>query len=281
VKVEGSNNGVLYSIGQPKQWTGAEARVGSNPADVSGLTPAGHLRNGDEYQVTGSVVVASVDQLKAAGTDYPAWVSERYLTLPADLPRRIRLKAREVVRGAGGTPYERAATIETYLRSFPVSYDVPNTPSGRDTVDYFLFGLQRSYFGYRASAMAVMLRSLGIPARVASSYAVDGLQREGDSDTFNLTERNAFAWPEVYFPGIGWVEFSPTPSQPRINRPGTPAVAPKPSDATDPNLRGEGPIDLGIDSAGPGKQPDAAAQPGGGSGRWPMIIALAVVGGLS
>ncbi len=107
-----------------------------------------------------------------------------------------------------------------------------------------------------------------------------GLQREGDSDTFKLTERNAFAWPEVYFPGIGWVEFSPTPSQPRINRPGTPAVAPQPSEAPDPNLRGEGPIDLGIGSADPGKQP-ATDEPGGGSSPWPMIIALAVVGGLA
>ena len=66
--------------------------------------------------------------------------------------------------------------------------------------------------------MAVMLRSLGIPARVATGYVVDPLQRQGESDTFNLTQRKAFAWPEVYFPGIGWVEFSPTPSQPLIKR---------------------------------------------------------------
>ncbi len=131
VKVEGGNNGVLYSVGQPKQTDqNAEARVGDNPADVSGLTPVDHLRNGDEYQVTGSVVVASVDQLTAAGSDYPAWVTERYLGLPDNLPRRVRRKTREVVRGAGSTPYERAAAIETYLRTFPVDYDVPDDASG-------------------------------------------------------------------------------------------------------------------------------------------------------
>ena len=273
VKVEGGNNGILFSLGQPVQADAdAQARSLDDPSDITSLKPDGHLGNGDEYNVTGSVNVASIDQLKAAGTDYPSWVTDRYLGLPGSLPDRVGRKAREVVQGAG-TPYERAAAIEKYLRTFPNDYNVPSTPSGRDTVDYFLFDMQRGYFDYHASAMAVMLRTLGIPARVATGYVVDPLQRQGDTDTFKLTEQNAFAWPEVYFPTIGWVEFSPTPVEPLINRPGTlPA-------GTRTNARGtqdppDAPIDLGINP--PFAQPPAATvSDSGSSPRWPLFASLA------
>src|SRR5438477_13142090 len=71
--------------------------------------------------------------------------------------------------------------------------------------------------------MTVMLRTLGIPARLASGFVLDPTTQVGD--TFKLTQQEAFAWPEVYFPTIGWVEFNPTPSQPAITRPTTPQTA--------------------------------------------------------
>jgi transglutaminase-like putative cysteine protease len=275
VKVEGGNNGALFSLGQPVESDhDAQARAVGDPSDVTSLKPADHLRNGDEYSVTGSVNVASIDQLKAAGWDYPSWVTEGYLGLPGTLPDRVARKAREVTRGAGPSPYEKAAAIENYLRTFPNDYNVPTTPPGRDTVDYFLFDAQRGYFDYHASAMAVMLRTLGIPARVATGYVVDPLQREGDSDTFKLTEQNAFAWPEVYFAGIGWVEFSPTPSQPLIDRPGTVHATPRAGGSKGANGQADAPIDLGLDK--PSVQ--APAQPigqAGGSRAWPMYAAIA------
>src|SRR5205814_7931883 len=140
-------------------------------------------------------------------------------------------------------------------------YNVPAAPPGHDSVDYFLFDAQRGYFDYHASAMAVMLRSLGVPARVASGYVIDPLQRDGDTDTFKLTQRQAFAWPEVYFPGIGWVEFNPTPTQPLINRPGAAAAAPPGSRAGANDIDPEAPIDLGISPGVP--QPPAATNTGG------------------
>src|SRR5439155_10413225 len=87
-------------------------------------------------------------------------------------------------------------------------------------VDYFLFDAQRGYFDYHASAMTVMLRTIGIPARLASGFVLDPSTQVGD--TFKLTQQQAFAWAEVYFPPLGWVEFNPTPSQPAITRPTTP-----------------------------------------------------------
>jgi transglutaminase-like putative cysteine protease len=275
VKVEGGNNGALFSLGQPVESDhDAQARAVGDPSDVSSLKPADHLRNGDEYSVTGSVNVASIDQLKASRRDYPSWVTEGYLELPRTLPDRVSRKAREVTRGAGPSPYEKAAAIETYLRTFPIDYNVPATPPGRDTVDYFLFDAQRGYFDYHASAMAVMLRTLGIPARVATGYTVAPPQRQGDSDTFKLTEQNAFAWPEVYFTDIGWVEFSPTPSQPLIDRPGTVHATPRAGGTRAANGEGDAPIDLGLDKPGvqPPAQPLAQA---GGSSAWPLYAAIA------
>jgi transglutaminase-like putative cysteine protease len=280
VKVEGGNNGVLFSVGQPvASDQNADARVGTDPADVTSLKPSDHLSNGDQYSVTGSVAAATVDQLRAAGTDYPAWVTDRYLQLPGNLPFRVSRKAREVTRGAARTPYDRAVAIETYIRSFPIDYNVAGAPPGRDAVDYFLFDAQRGYFDYHASAMAVMLRSLGIPARVATGYAVGGRPSSG-GDTFNLTERDAFAWPEVYFPGIGWVEFSPTPSEPLIARPGSgivvqPTIIPS-------NVRGanEDLPDLGLGSSSTASAPPPSSPSGGGTGAWPFIIALCAAAAL-
>jgi len=208
--------------------------------------------------------------------------------VPRSVPRRVRAKARDITRGET-TPYDKAVAIETYLRSFPVDYTIDPPPPGRDSVDYFLFDTQRGYFDYHASAMAVMLRTLGIPARVATGYVIDPAQRQGDSNDYHLTEKNAFTWPEVYFPAIGWVEFSPTPSEPTIDRPGTQLVP-----GTASSGRGlEDPIDLGA-LAGGGATPLSAlptpeASPAGassGGGRdWTLwfagigVAALVLVAG--
>ena len=287
VTVEGGNNGVLYSLGQPiRSDQRAEAKTVANGNDVVTLKPRDHLSDGDTYSVTGSVSVASVDRLRAAGSRYPASIAAQYLQLPDNLPPRVAGKAAEVTQGAE-TPYDKAAAIEQYLRSFPVDFDVPKTPAGRDTIDFFLFDAQRGYFDYHASAMAVMLRSLGIPARVAAGYVIDPLQAQGDDgSTYQLTEKNAWAWPEVYFPSIGWVEFNPTPSQPLIRRPGSPQASANGGGGTRGTLD---PVDLGALANDPGlggaavtpADPALQAPGGGGGGRaWPAWLPLAIFGGV-
>lgn len=283
VTVKNGNNEHLFSIGQPLSSDRAsDADLGGDASDVLRLDPRGRLRNDDSYSVTGSVVVATPDQLRAAGTAYPDWVVQRYLQLPDGLPERVRLKAQEVTAGAA-TPYDQAVAVEEYVRSFPVDFDIEAPPPGQDTVDYFLFDLQRGYFDYHASAMAVLLRTLGVPARVSTGYVVSPMQREGDSSAFSLTERQAFAWPEVYFPGVGWVEFSPTPNQPSINRPGTPAPTP----AANPAGRDATADDLGLgnlaedeisDAPVAAEDAPAASEPGGGRGAWPVLLSLAGIG---
>ena len=95
---------------------------------------------------------------------------DRTSRVPGDLPGARPAEGGGGARGNATRLYDKAAAIESYLRTFPIDYNVPKTPPGRDSVDYFLFDAQRGYFDYHASAMAVMLRTLGIPARVATGY---------------------------------------------------------------------------------------------------------------
>jgi transglutaminase-like putative cysteine protease len=168
------------------------------------------LRRGDQYTVTSSVSVARVDELKSAAADYPAW-TQRYLRLPRSVPQRVRDEARRVTISAD-TAYEKAIALESYLRQFRYSTRVKQPPPDRDWVDYMLFESQEGYCDYYAAAMAVMLRSVGIPARVVSGFA------PGDKDVSGefivVRESHAHSWTEAFFPGYGWINFEPSALRP-------------------------------------------------------------------
>jgi hypothetical protein len=117
-------------------------------------------------------------------------------------------------------PYDKAKAIEEYLRLIPVNYRMRDIPPARDAVDYFLFEAQEGYFDYHASAMVVLLRSAGVPARLAVGYLLDPSAFDSQAGQYNIREVHAYAWPEVYFPDIGWLPFNPSPDRPAIVRPG-------------------------------------------------------------
>lgn len=183
----------------------------STAGDIEQLRSQRSLGNGDTYNAIGSESSASADDLRAAGTEYPQWVTDRYLQLPRDLPARVAEESRRVA-GSAASPYDRAAAIEGYLRTFPYNLDVPATPPKRDTVDYLLFDLKAGYFDYQATAMAVMLRTLGVPARVAVGFALD--PGEAAETKYTVRKNDAYTWVEVFFPGYGWVNFNPTQDLP-------------------------------------------------------------------
>jgi hypothetical protein len=106
------------------------------------------------------------------------------------------------------TPYERARAIESYLRDIPYSLDVPLPPRDDDAIDYYLFDLKQGYCDYAASAMVVLSRAAGIPARLVTGYA--GGSSDPTRGRVVVTEADAHSWAELYFPGSGWVEFEPT-----------------------------------------------------------------------
>lgn len=159
--------------------------------------------------------VSSFDevQLRAAGTAYPDWVRARYLDLPADIPPRVLALALDLT-ATQRTPYDRVRAIENYLRAFPYTLDLPAPPPNRDIVEYFVFDLQKGYCDYFASAMVVLARAAGVPARLVVGYA------PGSFDAVNgryiITEADAHAWVEIFFPGAGWVEFEPTSNHPAL-----------------------------------------------------------------
>ena len=208
-------------------WTGVLAQVDadidiawrskppSDPTPTQGGDMLGALVDGSEYTVLSYVPQNSVSELRASGGDYPAEISNRYLGLPKTTPERVLALARKLTQ-ASPTIFDRALAIETYLRSFPYTLDVEPPPPDRDVVDYFLFTAQRGYCDYYATSMVVLARGAGLPARIVIGYS------SGDYNTstaeYVIRQEDAHSWVEIYFSGIGWVEFEPTASQPEIDR---------------------------------------------------------------
>ena len=172
------------------------------------------------YRADSLIPIASEEQLRSAGSNYSEWVRNRYLHLPDWVPDRVLALARDLT-ATEPTPYDRALAIETYLRTFPYTLDVPLPPPDRDVVDYFLFDLQRGYCDYYATAMVVLARAAGLPARLVIGY-FSGTY-DADQSCYIVTEADAHAWVEVYFPGSGWVEFEPTGGRPPMDRSAEPA----------------------------------------------------------
>jgi transglutaminase-like putative cysteine protease len=176
----------------------------------------GALIEAGTYRADSLVPVVGEAELRSAGQDYPAWVVERYLALPDSVPDRVLALARDLT-AIEATPYDRALAIERYLRRFPYTLDLPSPPTDRDLVDYFLFDLQRGYCDYYATAMVVLARAAGLPARLVTGYA-PGTYDEAEA-RYLVTEAEAHTWTEVFFSGYGWIEFEPTAGRPALERP--------------------------------------------------------------
>jgi transglutaminase-like putative cysteine protease len=193
----------------------------------------------DTYRADSLVPNLSEEQLRSAGNSYPDWVQRRYLVVPDTVPDRVLALARDLTATEPNS-YDRARAIEAYLRTFPYTLDVSAPPYDQDVVDYFLFDLRQGYCDYFATAMVVLARAAGLPARMVSGYASGDY--DADSGHYVVTEANAHAWPEVFFPGYGWVEFEPTPSLPLVDHPGEtlPLEVPEWEDPLEPASMGWG-----------------------------------------
>jgi hypothetical protein len=129
--------------------------------------------------------------------------------------------------------FDKTVALETYLRrSITYNLDPPAVPPGRDYVDFLLFESRQDYCNGYASALAVMARSLGIPARVAVGYAQG--EYDPEQGAFRVKKEDAHSWPEVYFPQYGWLEFEPTSAQLPIARPEMPPELEPPDEARVP-----------------------------------------------
>ena len=151
-----------------------------------------------------------------------AWESEmlsEYLQLPDSLPERVVALAAEVAGGGLTGRYDQVKAIEQYLKdSYRYSFNSRQPGEDEDFVDHFLFEQQRGYCVHFATAMVVMLRSQDIPARYVKGYQSGEAIEQRLSDAglletlYKVSESDAHAWVEVYFPEVGWVPFDPTPA---------------------------------------------------------------------
>src|SRR6202165_1642928 len=197
------------------------------------------------YSVTEAIPNVDVQDLQAAGTDYPAWLAP-YTTLYQDgriadtgRDKEIGILAQQIVRAAGATtPYDKAKAIEAWFIEkgrFTYTLLPPKASPGVRPIDNFLFDSKKGFCQDFSTAMNVMLRMLGIPSRQMAGFSAGVLDDKTRQHFVNAIE--AHSWVEVFFPGYGWIPFEPTPdgTNAPINRPQTPdqlvAAAPVPSDA--------------------------------------------------
>jgi transglutaminase-like putative cysteine protease len=190
----------------------------SREMSVSVIRPTQVLRADSTYTATSFMSTATATQLRSAGTEYPSWIRGLYFYVSPSVTQRTIALAQQVVVEAGAiTPYDQARAIEQYLRG-AITYNesIPTPPSNQDPVDWVLFDYKEGYCNYYASAMIVMLRSLGIPARMAAGFAQGNF--DASQNAYVVTERDAHTWVEVYFPNYGWIEFEPTSAQAPLER---------------------------------------------------------------
>ena len=198
--------------------------------NISVVRPLQVLSRGTVYNATSMMSIANANELRSASTVYPEWVTNPNLFVGQPSGRVLSL-AQQIVNDAGAVnPYDKAKAIEQWLRT-NIAYNesISAPPPNVDPVEWVLFDVRQGYCTYYATSMIVMLRGLGIPARMAAGFS----QGDFDSSTgqYIVRERDAHTWVEVYFPGYGWIEFEPTAAEEPLNREGDNLAQPEPQAA--------------------------------------------------
>jgi len=183
---------------------------------LGGLESGVPLEVGTGWQITAAISRATEAELAGAGDEYPEAVVATYLGTDGITQRTRDLAQALAATASAADPYHQAKVIAAYLQRDPrftyaTRAPLPEDPD-QDLVDFFLFDTENGQVGYceyYATTMAMMARSLGIPARVAVGYAPGDRVEQG---VYEYRERNAHLWAELYFPGYGWQIFEATKS---------------------------------------------------------------------
>jgi len=218
------NSSTLYAapevVGSDKQMFVSATSNGEGHILVSSIRSRHALRQGDRYKVVSRISEVDATSLRQAPTNYPNWINATYLQVPDTVTAETIALAEELTAGLDN-PFDKTIAIRDYLRN-NIEYNdqIQAAPEGMDPVHYTLFVLREGYCNYYASAMSVMLRSIGVPARIASGYA----QGEFHNETLSYRVRasNAHTWVEVFFPNYGWIQFEPTAALPVNDLPESP-----------------------------------------------------------
>ncbi|MGD2050296.1 MAG: transglutaminase domain-containing protein [Chloroflexota bacterium] len=197
-----------YTLGLPLYFDQAVSVYWRGQDDLSRVRG-----EGNHYSARSNLSMVPADQLRQATlAAVPPAIMARYTALPESVPERVQELAGEVADPQIHTsPYDQVKALERFLRQYPYSLEVELPPAGADPVDFFLFDLQSGYCDYYASAMVVMARTLGLPARLAAGFLA---QPVGEDGVQTIRQIDGHSWAEIFFAGYGWVEFEPTATFP-------------------------------------------------------------------
>ena len=203
----GLKTDILLTTGE---FVSADTPVFVHEADgeVFAVTTPRLLKPGEDYEITSFISTATPEELSTAGENYPENITDRYLQLPAELPDSIRKLSANITHDAT-TQYEKVMAIDRYLAGFTYEKEVEPPPEDGDAVEYFLTVQKSGFCTYFASAMAVMLRSVDIPSRIAVGYLPG--EQSHEPGKYILRDKHYHAWPQVYFTGYGWINIEATP----------------------------------------------------------------------
>ncbi|MDO7908233.1 transglutaminase domain-containing protein [Paenibacillus sp. JX-17] len=196
---------------------GTSGEQSVNPALEQNLS-SGLVRLGDEllppdirsYRMDVLVPDRSAERLRHAAGDDPPSILAKYTQLPASLPGRIGELGHRIMQGAGSRYDAVQATVSYLDEHYSYTLNTEQPPTGRDFVDDFLFVSKKGYCNHFSTALVVLLRSQGIPARWAKGFA-PGTPDPQQPGHYQVTTADAHSWAEVYFPGVGWLPFEATP----------------------------------------------------------------------
>ncbi|NNF65440.1 MAG: hypothetical protein HKN07_14430 [Acidimicrobiia bacterium] len=214
---------VIFSAARPVEVYFPDARLFQLRDGT--LRAAVDLGAGAVYTVVSSRQPVTADLLRQADPlvyGVPAPIADVYLQLP-DTPQRVFDLAADVTRDAP-TTYDKVRALEAWMATNTTySLDIPTLPAGEDAVDHYLFEAQQGFCEQIGTSLVVMLRSLGVPARLAVGY-IPG-ERNPFTGMYEVRASDAHAWAEVWFPGVGWQSFDPTAKVPLAGESGRLAAA--------------------------------------------------------
>jgi len=237
------------------------------------------LSRGDRYTAFapllegGDSALGSLIAAAPTGADkYYQEALEKYLKLPSHMEEKVFEDLRNIVSGYN-TPYDKACAIQRHLRRYyRYTLEPEEPPENQDFVTYFLYVGKEGYCTYYASAMTVLCRMAGLPARY-----VEGFLAEPAADGFAyVTGKDAHAWTEVYFEGFGWVPFDATPSQddqddPPPDEPDPPQPTPTPTPPPEDQDEDDNPTPT---PEPPGENPDTDNPEHDGNKPWVWLFCL-------
>lgn len=204
--VRAAQPNIVFSAFEPERvfFPAANLEVDSSSSIRSPIL----LEDGLVYSVVSNIPITTPGILRASPAAWSDATLARYTQLPPDLPRRVVALAERIIRGAS-TTYDEVEAVQAWLRA-NTSYnlDIPADPPGVDAVDHFLFERRQGFCEHIASAMVVLLRAVGIPARFVTGFGPG--ERDPFTGYFAVRDSDAHAWVEVLYADVAWVPYDPT-----------------------------------------------------------------------